>query len=489
MASPQHHVVVFPFMAQGHILPLLDMSMAISGFGVNVTIITTPSNAPKIRSNVSTDPNIVLFILPFPRAEGIPPGCENTADLPSMDLFFPFMVATKSLRQPFEDFLKNTCETGCAPLCVISDFFLEWTLDVCNLFGIPRIVFHGNGVLTRSIYKASFRNALASEGISGEHHPEDSRPLDLKLLGISLPFTVYGSDIPTLKSVRDTKNPWRRAMAEIAKSEENSWGVLMNSFEGLEGDYVASLESFNIDGARAWCVGPGMLWKRGDQSDIVRGDYKSYSHMEWLDGKSLEGDGVIYVSFGSQSHLSDEQMDEIARGLEMSGKAFVWVVRSTSWACSDIGWEERLRDKGLVVRDWVHQQAILSHPSVQGFMSHCGWNSVLESLCSGVPILAWPLNYDQPLNARIVAKGFGAGIMLKEEGGVGGKIEADSISEGVKELMGGESGRKARERAEEIARMAREAVEIGGSSYKKLDELIRCLKKEKGKREGFECSM
>ncbi|OWM65046.1 UDP-glycosyltransferase 90A1-like [Punica granatum] len=479
MASSEHYVVVFPFMAQGHTLPLLDLSMAISGFGVKVTIITTPSNAPKILSEVSMNPNIALSILPFPRVEGIPEGCENTADLPSGDLFLPFVAATKSLKQPFEDFLRNACETGRAPLCVISDFFLEWTLDVCNLFGIPRIVFHGLGVLTMSISKAAFRNALGLDGIRGEHDPEDSRPLDLKPLGISLAFTVYKTDIPALNRLKDLNNPWRKALAETEKSDENSWGVLVNSFEGLEGDYVASLESVFNHGARAWCVGPGLLWKLPCQADILPQNHKSNPYMEWLNVKLVEMDGVIYVSFGTQSHLSDKQMDEIARGLEMSGKAFVWVVRSTSWACSDIGWEARVKDKGLVVRDWVHQRAILTHPLVRGFISHCGWNSVLESLCSGVPILAWPVDHDQPLNARIVAKRFGAGIMLKEEGAVGGIIGADLISKGVKELMGGERGRQARERAGEIARKAREAVEIGGSSYKKLDELIQCLKREK----------
>lgn len=480
MASSQHHVVVFPHMAQGHTLPLLDLSKAISSFDVKVTIITTPSNAPKIQQSVSADPNIALHILPFPRVDGIPEGCENTADLPSLELLPHFLVATRSLREPFEEFLRNACETtGCAPLCVISDFFLGWTFEVCNSFDIPRIVFHGMGVLTMSVTKAVFRNALVVKIIMDGRWPDDLTALNVEIPGLSLPFQVRLTDIPILKGLTDPENPWRKVVAEIADTDETSWGILVNSFEGLEGDYVDSLDSFYKHGARAWCVGPGLLWNQANQFNVPKENYKSYPYVEWLDCKLLEGLDVIYVSFGTQCHLSDEQMDVIARGLEMSGKAFIWVVRSTSWVCSDVGWEERVRNRGLVARSWVHQKAILSHPSVQGFISHCGWNSVLESLCSGVPMLAWPRDYDQPLNAKVVVMAFKAGLMLKEEGDVREKIVAELISERVKELMEGEKGRQAREKAGEIARKAREAVENGGSSCRKLHELIECLTRGK----------
>jgi hypothetical protein len=176
-------------------------------------------------------------------------------------------------------------------------------------------------------------------------------------------------------------------------------------------------------------------------------------------------------------------MDEIAFGLEMAGHPFIWVVRSSAWVLPD-GWNERVGRRGLVVQDWVDQRSILAHRVTGGFLSHCGWNSVLESLSMGVPLLTWPaLSFsDQPLNAKFVALGLGAGLMIPQRGVRGEKIVTvghDVICGGVKELMGGEDGRRARERAQALGRLARHAVEKGGSSNLKLDKLIEQLKIKK----------
>lgn len=176
-------------------------------------------------------------------------------------------------------------------------------------------------------------------------------------------------------------------------------------------------------------------------------DHKNQScpFIDWFD-KQPAWNAVIYVAFGTQSYLSNDQMDEIAMGLDTAGHPFIWVVRSTKWIPPE-GWEERVKERGLVARNWVDQRRILAHPSTGGFLSHCGWNSVLESLCRGVPLLAWPMGAEHGVNARYVAEGMGAGILLprdriKRVGTKGIKvIGRDVICDGVKELMGGELGR------------------------------------------------
>ncbi|XP_058180256.1 scopoletin glucosyltransferase-like [Rhododendron vialii] len=147
------HVVIFPMMAHGHTMPLLDLSMALCCRGLRVTIITTPLNVPDITSKVSKHPQISLRILSFPRVPDLPEGCENTAHLPSPSLILSFFKATKILKKPFEGVLREMFETGCLPICVISDFFLEWTLDSCRLFGIPRLANHGMGALPMAVLK------------------------------------------------------------------------------------------------------------------------------------------------------------------------------------------------------------------------------------------------------------------------------------------------------------------------------------------------
>ncbi|KAL3721201.1 hypothetical protein ACJRO7_005940 [Eucalyptus globulus] len=467
--SPCAHVVVFPLMAQGHALPLLDISKALTNLGVKVTVIATPKNAPLILSKISNFSEISLRTIQFPRVPELPEGCENTADLPSMALLVPFLKASKSMRPAFECILREMSEAGSCPLSVISDFFLGWTLDVCQSFGIPRIVFHGMGVLSMVILKIAFTNAPSLLAML------DSDPIELP--NLSVPFTVYKRDISDLERWQDPDDPYSPIIAEIVEAEVNSAGIIVNSFEELEGDYITTLERFYCQGARAWCIGPALLY---DQNQIERpvGSNQadpSQSYIKWLD-ECVGSSRVIYISFGTQARLSDMQMDNIAYGLEMAGHPFIWAVKSATWVLPDNGWEDRLKGWGLVVHNWVDQRRILSHPAIGGFLSHCGWNSVLESLSEEVPVLTWPMDAEQPLNAKLVVTGLGAGVMVRE-GGVGGTIASEVIRDGVKELMGGERGRQARDRAREIGKLARQAVEKkGGSSHKNLEGLIKFLK-------------
>ncbi|GAV83678.1 UDPGT domain-containing protein [Cephalotus follicularis] len=453
-STPTPHVVIFPFMAQGHILPLLDISKAMASNGVRVTIITTPSNSPFILSKTSHYSQISLSIIPFPKVEDIPEGCENVTDLPSLQFFNPFVKATRNLKQPFEDILAKMSKAGCLPICVISDMFLGWTVETCRSFGIPRIVSHGMGVLPMLI---------AKDGVL--HAPYIRSLLDsdnVELLSIpKLPFPLIKADLPDAIRSYDPD----LISLEIQEADKNSWGVIVNSFEELEGEFVVALESFFQKGAKAWCVGPTFLYDQVDQHY----EKQSCPYIKWLD-KQVGLDVVIYVSFGTQSHISNTQMDEIALGLEMAGQPFILVERSKTWVPPE-GWMERIDEKGLVVRDWVDQRSILSHRATGGFLSHCGWNSVLEGLSMGVPLLAWPMGAEQKLNAKYVAMGLGAGLMVPQ----GSLIDRHVICDGVKGLMEGERGREARERAKFWSEIAIKAVEKGGSSRRNLDELVQCL--------------
>ncbi|KAG6625979.1 hypothetical protein CIPAW_15G014800 [Carya illinoinensis] len=256
---------------------------------------------------------------------------------------------------------------------------------------------------------------------------------------MTLPFKLQKADIPE----------------GIGEADMNSWGVIVNSFEELEGrDHVGRLESFYYNDAKAYCVGPSLLYNQPGQN--LEADHDKSSYIKWLD-KQAEmrfGRTVLYVSFGTQTHLSEDQLDEIANGLEMANHPFIWVVRSKTWAAPK-GWNERVKQRGLVLRNWVDQRRILAHSATGGFLGHCGWNSTLESLTMGVPLLAWPMIgiSEQALNAKFVVMGLGAGLMVPWTGVNGEKIMTvgrDVICDKVKELMGGENGRMAGERAQAL---------------------------------------
>ncbi|GMH17552.1 hypothetical protein Nepgr_019393 [Nepenthes gracilis] len=460
MASERpRHAVIFPFMAEGHTIPLLDLSNALSLRGLKVTVVTTPSNAPQIASAISKSSNISVHIIPFPQADGLPHGCENTNHISSMDQLLPFFKATLQLRHPFESFLRGVAGDGCRPICVITDLLLGWSLPVCRSFDIPGILFHGMGVLSSAISRVAFLNAQLVKSSS------DTETLNLPAL-TSVPFTLARADFPVLVS---DDNPVLELLAEIGDADSSCYGVVVNSFAELEGDYVSVLESSYREGTRAWCVGPAFLYGRIGEE---RNDELPY-YLSWLDERKGSGN-VIYVCFGTQAHLSDLQMEEIALGLEMAGWPFLWVVKSRSWTPPE-GWEERVKGRGLVVRGWVEQRRILAHAAVGGFLSHGGWNSVLESLTAGVPLLVWPMGAEQPLNAKFVVEVLAAGIGIQRRQDDAGVVERSAICGGVKDLMGGEKGIMATQKAEEVARAARRAVEGGGSSSDRLDQLIKCL--------------
>ncbi|KAM7508388.1 hypothetical protein LguiA_018841 [Lonicera macranthoides] len=387
MASPPH-IVLFPFMSQGHILPLLDISKALSRRGLKITII---SSSPPHHY-----PSVQLTTIPFPDINGLPKGCDNTAQLPSLDLLLPFLQATVKLQLPFEHILQEMIKKGSRPICVISDFFLGWTLATCREFNIPRLVFHGMGALSMAICKSVWKH--------NQHRIVHSDTVPLLLPETHLRFTLTKSDLPEHIRFLEDNHPLLKFIGESGETDVESWGVIVNSFAELEGCHLSFLEQFYKNNAKAWFVGPGLFHNDKVDNDIIR-SLSTTILLDWLEGHV----SVIYISFGSQAQVCDDDLNEIFMGLEMSGQDFLWAMKSKTWSPPN-GWDDRVRNRGLIVREWVDQRSILAHKSVGGFLSHCGWNSVLESLSLGVPLLALPLNAEQPLNAKQVVDELGAGL-------------------------------------------------------------------------------
>ncbi|MED6134892.1 hypothetical protein PIB30_041143 [Stylosanthes scabra] len=205
--------------------------------------------------------------------------------------------------------------------------------------------------------------------------------------------------------------------------------------------------------------------------------------IRWLDEKLEHKASVLYVSFGSQPDVSHEQLEEIAFGLEESSVSFLWVITKENWDLPE-GFEERVKSKGIVVREWVDQKEILMHESVRGFLNHCGWNSVLESVCAGVPILVWPLAADHHLAAKLVVEEIRVGLRVEtSDGSVRGFVRREGLKKTVMELMEGEKGKEAMKKVSELACMAKKAVEESGSSWSNLESLLQemCVTEGEGK--------
>ncbi|KAK6928332.1 UDP-glucuronosyl/UDP-glucosyltransferase [Dillenia turbinata] len=272
----------------------------------------------------------------------------------------------------------------------------------------------------------------------------------------------------------DHKGPHSEFFMDTVIATSKSYGIVVNSFYELESVF---LDYWNQNyNPRAWCVGPLCLAKPPSKPHQEKPTW-----LQWLDQKLSEGRSVLYVAFGTQAEIPAEQFREIAVGLEKSNLNFLWVVRTKPGMELEEGFEERVKEKGMVVREWVDQRVILEHDSVKGFLSHCGWNSVMESICAKVPILAWPMMAEQHLNARMVVEEVKIGLRVETvDGTVRGFVKWEGLEKMVKELMEGEMGINLSKNVKELGDMARKAMEEGGSSGKTLDLLVNdvvCAKK------------
>jgi len=281
---------------------------------------------------------------------------------------------------------------------------------------------------------------------------------------------------------RSSKEPVYAHLIEEGRRYRAADGFLVNTFYDMEPGNAAELRQAAERSTfpPAYPVGP--LIRPISDEDAVS------PCIEWLDRQPTGS--VVYVSFGSAGSLSVEQTAELAAGLEDSGHRFLWVVRTPSLDGIDFamftghgsdkddplvwlpeGFVQRTSGRGLAVAAWAPQVRVLSHPATAAFVSHCGRNSTLESVASGVPMVAWPLHAEQRTNAAVLSESVGVALRPRAAR-ADGLIAREEIAAAVQEVMGGEEkGRAMRLRAGELQQAAARAGAHGGSSWQMLEEV------------------
>ncbi|XP_037436533.1 scopoletin glucosyltransferase-like [Triticum dicoccoides] len=463
------HILFFPFLASGHLIPIADMAALFAGRGVKCTILTTPVNAAIIRSAVDRandafagtgSPAIDIAVVPFPDV-GLPPGVENGTALSSQDDRDKFFHAATLLREPFDRFLADNRTDA-----VVSDSFFHWSVDAAAERGVPRIAFLGSSMFARSCSDSMLR-----------HNPLENAPDEPDAL-VLLPGLPHRVELRRSQMMDPAKKPWQWGFFKgVNAADQRSFGEVFNSFHELEPDYV---EHFHKTLARrVWLVGPVAL---ASKDMAVRGtdapSPDADSCIRWLDAKPAGS--VVYVSFGTLTTFAPAELHQLARALDLSGVNFVWVIgaaagrNSAEWMPEGFAELIASGDRGFMVRGWAPQMLILSHAALGGFVTHCGWNSVLEAVSAGVPMVTWPRYADQFNNEKLVVELLKVGVSIGAKDYASGVethevIAGEVIAESIQRLMESDAIRK---KANNLGVKARSAVEKGGSSYDDVGRLM-----------------
>ncbi|KAI3429221.1 PI3K/PI4K domain-containing protein [Psidium guajava] len=466
MESPPPHLLLFPYPAQGHMLPHLDLAYQLSLRGITLTVLVTPKNLPLLNPLLSDRRSIHALVLPFTPHPKLPPGVEHVRDIGNAGNV-AIISALSSLRLPLARWFASHPNP---PVAILSDFFLGWTLDLANELGVPRIAFFSSGAFVTSVNDFCFRNIESVRRASATAVELPDLPGAPSFREEHLPsiFRLYKESDPDWEIVK------RGMLGNMA-----SWGCVFNTFDHLEGQYLEHLRR-RIGHGRVFGVGPLNLIGVEDLSgrgDVGAGDGGGSDVLGWLDG--CPDGSVLYVCFGSQKLMSKEQMEALASGLQTSGTRFVWVVKAPTaeqaeegYGAVPDGFAARVAGRGRVVTGWAAQVLILGHRAVGGFLSHCGWNSVQEAVVAGKVALAWPMEADQFVNARLLVEDMGVAVRACE--GADTVPDPDELGRRIAETA--REDLPARARAQELRRKALDAVKPGGgSSWRGLDELVKEL--------------
>ncbi|RCV04689.1 hypothetical protein SETIT_1G021100v2 [Setaria italica] len=464
-APPRPHVVLVASPGAGHLIPMAELARRlVAHHGVAATVVTfTDLSAPDAHSAVLSslrDDGVDTAALPAVPLDDLPADAHiETLLLELIGRSIPHLRAL----------LRDI--SSAAPLAaLVPDFFGSMVLPLAAELGVPAYLFFPINLTSISLMRSAVE--VNDGAASGEYR---DLPNTLQLPGgVSLSREDYADGF------RNSKEPVYAHIIEEGRRYRAAAGFLVNTFDEIEPSYVEKLTKQAADQGTfppAYPVGPCVRPSSDEDGALAC--------LDWLDRQPAGS--VVYVSFRERGLVHTA---ELAAGLEDSGHRFLWVVRMPSldgensdWGKSHRraeddplawlpeGFLERTSGHGLAVAAWAPQVRVLSHPATAAFVSHCGWNSTLESVAAGVPMVAWPLYAEQRVNAVVLSQNVGVALRPRATR-ADGLITRKEITAAVRELMDGEEkGRAVRRRAEDLQEAAARAGAPGGSSWQMLEEV------------------
>ncbi|KAJ9173207.1 hypothetical protein P3X46_016370 [Hevea brasiliensis] len=448
------HILVIPYPAQGHVIPFMELSQCLVKQGFRVTFVNTEYNHERVLNALAEKDHLADQI----SLVSIPDGMEYWEDRNHLGKL------TKAIFQVMpgkvEDLINriNTSEDE-KITCVIADRSMGWAIGLAEKMKIPRAAFWPAAAAQLSMI-SSIQNLIDDGIIDNDGTPLKNQMFQLTpaMPAVNTANLIWAcvGDFTTQKIVFD----YMVETNEIVKAAD--W-IVCNSVYDLEpGAFTFAPNVLPI----------GPLLASNRLGDTVGHFWpEDSSCLKWLDQQPPKS--VIYVAFGSFTVFDKTQFQELALGLEISCRPFLWVVRpdivNETNAYPD-GFQERIGTRGRLV-GWTSQQKVLSHPSIACFLSHCGWNSTLEGVCNGFPFLCWPYFADQFLNEGYICDVWKVGLKLNRD--KSGIITQEEIKNKVEQVLGNE---KLKARASELKEIAMRNVREDGYSSKIFKNFIDWMK-------------
>ncbi|XP_020255755.1 7-deoxyloganetin glucosyltransferase-like [Asparagus officinalis] len=462
------HAVCMPLPAQGHIHGMLKLAKLLHFKGFHITFVHTEFNYNRI---ITSDQVSALEGLEDFRFEVIPD------DLPlsgSPDAVALCLAVRDNLRAPFRELLKrlNEPSSGVPPLtCVVSDNCASFTLESTAEFRIPNIFFcsaSACGFLGTIHYKE-----LEERGIVPLKSKNDlingylNTPIDW-IPGMK---NIRLKNLPSFLQTTDPNDIIFNYLKNESQAAKQATAIIINTLDDLEDSVLEAMSSILPP---IYTVGPLTLLchQITDKSMKAIGSNNLWKEdagcLEWLDGRAPKS--VVYVNFGSLAVMTNQQLVEFAWGLSNSGQDFLWVIRPDvvmgGSASLPKEFFEETKERGLLAT-WCPQEEVLMHSAVGGFLTHCGWNSMMESISAGVPVICWPYFGDQQTNCWHACTKWGIGMEIDND------VKREDVEGLVRKLMRGEKAKEMKRQAWLWKEAAYEATKPGGKSSINLDRVVK----------------
>ncbi|KAJ4952284.1 hypothetical protein NE237_029116 [Protea cynaroides] len=462
------HAVCVPYPAQGHITAMFKVAKLLHHRGFHITFVNTEFNHRRLIKSRGPDsvkglPDFHFHTIP----DGLPPSDTDA----NQEVSALCKSTSKTCLVPFNNLLSQlNSDVNIPPVtCIVSDGAMSFTLEAAEELGVPQVLFWTHSACGfwayMNYYLLMERGLIPLKDASDLTNGYLDTPIDL-IPGMK---NMRLRDLPSTVRTTDPKNFMLEFIKGETKRTEKAAAVILNTFDALDQDILDAVSTML---PRVYTIGPLQLLLNQYHDDGLKSIGSNLWReepecLEWLNSK--EPGSVVYVNFGSFTVMAPQQLTEFAWGLANGEHTFLWIIRP-NLVVGDLAvllseFMTRTKERGMLA-SWCPQEQVLSHPAIGGFLTHSGWNSTLDSICGGVPVICWPFFAEQPTNCRYSCVNWGIGDEIHHD------VKREDVERLVRNLMEGEKGKEMKKRAMGWKKEAEAATTPGGSSHVNFDNMV-----------------